>query len=116
MGKERLYHAEAHHVLKRRKRPHALLRIWRRSACMLKANRVANELSGSFLKLAHVLHGALIDAVLLDHLAVVEHIELFGRIFTCEQHDRFLATWVIGKEFRDVVDFVANDAPTIGLR
>merc|ERR1719401_928817 len=37
----------------------------------------------SFLQLAHVLDCALTDAVLLDNLALVHHIDFLGGIFAC---------------------------------
>ena len=40
----------------------------------------------------------LIDAVLLDDFAVMEHIELLRGVFTCEQHDRFLAARMVRQE------------------
>ena len=49
-------------------------------------------------KFSLVDHRALIDAVLLDDFAVMEHIELLRGVFACEQHDRFLAARMVRQE------------------
>ena len=46
----------------------------------------------------------------------MEHIELLRGVFTCEQHDRFLAARMVRQEFGDVIHVVTNDDPTIRIR
>ena len=51
----------------------------------------------------------LIDAVLLDDFAVMEHIELLRSVFTCEQHDRFFFCHQYGHT--EIIHVVINDDP-----
>ena len=67
------------------------------------------------LQLAHVLDGAGVDAVLLDDLAVMEHVELLGGVLACEEHDGLLATRMVSQKVGAVVDLVADDAPAVLL-
>ena len=50
----------------------------------------------------------LIDAVLLDDFAVMEHIELLRSVFTCEQHDRFFCHQ---DGHAGIIHVVTNDDP-----
>uniref|UniRef100_A0A7S2ASQ3 Uncharacterized protein n=1 Tax=Alexandrium andersonii TaxID=327968 RepID=A0A7S2ASQ3_9DINO len=59
---------------------------------------------------------ALVEAVLLDHLAVVEHVELLRGILASKEHDGLLATRVIGHEVGHIVHVIADDDPTVLLR
>merc|ERR1719401_102684 len=69
--------------------------------------------SNSLLELAHGLDGALVNAILLDNLAVMEHVELLGGILARKEHDGFLATGVVGKEVGYIVDIVFNNDPAV---
>mmetsp|Transcript_10972 Transcript_10972/g.12282 ORF Transcript_10972/g.12282 Transcript_10972/m.12282 type:complete len:85 (-) Transcript_10972:88-342(-) len=53
--------------------------------------------------LALVHNRALVDAVLLDDLAIMEHVKLLGGILASKQHDRLLAAWVVRHEVGHVV-------------
>merc|ERR1712232_1523845 len=70
-------------------------------------------LTDSLLQFAHVFDASLIKAVFLDHLTIVEHVELLRRILAREEHDRFLAARVILQEMSDVVNIVPHDAPAV---
>merc|ERR1740123_484568 len=81
--------------------------------------RIALQLTSrkpSFGKLALAHNGPLIDAVLLDDLAVMEHVKLLRRILAREEHDRLLAAGVVGHEVGHVVDLVADHDPAVRLR
>ena len=66
-------------------------------------------------ELAHVLHGADVNAVLLDDLALVQHVELLRGVLAREEHDGLLAARVVLEEVGHVVDLVAHDDPAVGL-
>eukprot|EP00929_Paragymnodinium_shiwhaense_P082416 TRINITY_DN4341_c0_g1_i7.p1 TRINITY_DN4341_c0_g1~~TRINITY_DN4341_c0_g1_i7.p1 ORF type:complete len:112 (+),score=10.93 TRINITY_DN4341_c0_g1_i7:202-537(+) len=69
----------------------------------------------SLLQLALVRHRALINAVLLDDLAVVQHVKLFCCVLAREKHDGLGTAWVVRQELGDIVDLVADDAPAVSL-
>merc|ERR1719433_1577107 len=71
--------------------------------------------AGSLGKLAPVHHRALVKAVLLDHLAVMEHVKLLGGLFACKEHDGLLAAGVVSHEVGHIVHIVTHDDPTILL-
>merc|ERR1719464_488317 len=66
--------------------------------------------------LALAYNGPLVNAVLLDDLAVMEHVELLSRILACEEHDCLFAAGVVGHEVGHVVDLLADDDPAVRLR
>merc|ERR1712051_861413 len=68
------------------------------------------------LQLAHVLHRALVEAILLDDLPVVQHVELLCRVLPGEQQDGLRTAWVLSEEICHVVDIVAHNAPAILVR
>eukprot|EP00931_Biecheleriopsis_adriatica_P103119 TRINITY_DN77_c0_g2_i2.p1 TRINITY_DN77_c0_g2~~TRINITY_DN77_c0_g2_i2.p1 ORF type:complete len:108 (-),score=25.73 TRINITY_DN77_c0_g2_i2:13-336(-) len=58
-------------------------------------------------------HSALIQAILLDDLAIMEHVELLCRILASKHHDRLLATRVLGEEFSYIQHLVTHDDPAV---
>merc|ERR1719329_766866 len=62
---------------------------------------------------AHYFHGTLLNAILLDDLPVMQHIELLSGILASVQHDCLFTAWVISEESCHIKDFVTNDDPTI---
>ena len=55
----------------------------------------------------------LIQAILLDDLAVVEHVELLGGILAGEHHDALLTARVLRQKLRDVQHLVTDDDPAV---
>ena len=45
----------------------------------------------------------------------MEHVELFSGILSGEEHDRFLSTWMIGQESREIVNGALDDDPEVAL-
>merc|ERR1712150_64430 len=74
----------------------------------------SHSLSLGKFALAH--NGPLVDAILLDDLAIMEHVELFGRILAREEHDCLLAAGVVSHEVGHVVDLLTDDDPAVRLR
>merc|ERR1719162_2360790 len=69
--------------------------------------------STSLFNLTHNLDCTLLDAVLGDDFAVMQHIELLSGILACVQHDGFFSTWMVRKEISHVQNVVSNDHPAI---
>ena len=55
----------------------------------------------------------LVQAVLLDDLAVMEHVELLSGILAGEHHDALLTAGVLGQELSHVQHLVTDDDPTV---
>ena len=72
--------------------------------------------STSLSELAHVLHGADINAVLLDDLALVQHVELLRGVLAGEEHDGLLAARVVLEELGHVVDLRSLAAAAVRFR
>merc|ERR1719510_2306120 len=70
----------------------------------------------SFRQLSLVGNRTLVDTILFDDLAIVEHVELFRRIFTCKQHDCLFAPWMVREELCHLVNIVTDYDPAIGVR
>ncbi|CAE8700159.1 unnamed protein product [Polarella glacialis] len=60
-------------------------------------------------------HGALIQSIFLDDLALVEHVELLSGIPSGEHHDGLAATRVIFHELGHVENVFTHDHPAIRL-
>merc|ERR1719336_1903064 len=73
-------------------------------------------LRASLLQLAHMLHSALVKAILLDDLPVMQHVELLRCVLPGEQQDGLRATRVLREEIRHVIDIIAHNAPAILVR
>merc|ERR1719362_824012 len=76
----------------------------------------ANSQGRSLLQLAHVLHRALVEAILLDDLPIVQHVELLRGVLARKKQDRFRPAWMLGEEICHVIDILAHNAPAILVR
>ena len=64
-------------------------------------------------KVSEAIPSLLVQAVLLDDLAVMEHVELLRGILAGEHHDALLAARVVGKEIRHIQHLIADDDPAV---
>merc|ERR1711923_12376 len=82
-----------------------------KALCARRQRRKRNELLGtracwSLRQLTHLLDRALVEAILLDDLPVVQHVELLCGVLAGKEHDGLLATRMLCEEVRHVVHLV----------
>lgn len=66
-------------------------------------------------KLADLRNRSLFDAILVNHLPFVQHVELFRGILAGVDEDGLFAAGMVVKEFRDIEDLAIDDDPAVIL-